>query len=103
MANGSARCLAFPSQLSLQRLLARVLNRQQDSGSIGRSFVPREGAGELAVGGQGTLLELRPYLARKLGLQKLRCEAAERAANVVDVPLEHGERTVITGGVHRLG
>src|SRR5204863_9344804 len=95
--------LAFSSQSSSQRFLPGILNGQQDRIGIGGRLVSREDALEGAVRGQLTLLEQRPHLSRKLGLQKLWREAAERAAEVVHVPLEHRERTVIAGRIHGLG
>src|SRR5881394_714318 len=86
--------LAFSSQFSSQRFLPCILNGQQDRIGIGGRLVSREDTLEGAVRGQLTLLEQRPHLSRKLGLQKLRREAAERAAEVVHVPFEHRERDV---------
>ena len=83
------------SSLSPQRFLPCILNGHQDTIGIHCSLVSREYTVERAVRGQFTLLEQRPHLARKLGLQKLRREAAERTAEVVHVPLEHRERTVV--------
>src|SRR6267143_6519022 len=95
-----SRCLA---QLSPQRFFPRILDSQQHLIGIDCRLIAREDTLELAVRGQLALLELRPHLARKFGVQKLGREAAERAADVVHVPLEHRERTVVGRRIHRLG
>src|SRR5579871_1320116 len=97
------RRLAFSPQLSLQRFLPRILDCQQHTIGISGCLVSGEYAFELAIGSQLTVLELRPHLARKLGFHELRREAAESAANVVHVTLEHRERPVIAGRIYGLG
>src|SRR5689334_12198626 len=57
------------SQLALQRFFPRILDGQQDGIGVHDRLVAREDTRELGVGGQFTLLELRPHLARKLGFE----------------------------------
>src|ERR1700732_2578672 len=95
--------LAFSSQLASQRFLACILNGQQDTTGISGPHVSREDTVERAVRGQFTFLEQRPHLSGKLGYQKLRREAAERAAKVVHITLEHRERTIIACRIDGLG
>jgi hypothetical protein len=94
--------LAFSSQLPPQRLFARILNGQQDTVGISSLLVSREDTLEFAIRGQLTLFEQRLHLARKLSLQNLRRKAAERAADVVNVPLEHRQCTVVARRIYRL-
>ena len=56
-----------------------------------RDVFAREHARELAVRLQLARFEQRPHLAREFRLQQLRREAAQRAADVVHVALEHRE------------
>src|ERR1700722_4375976 len=98
----SRRGLAFRGQLLLQCLLAGVLDDEQHASGVGRGLIRRADTGQRTVGPELTLLEQRPDLTGELGLEKFWCETAERAAQVVDVALEHGEGAVVAGGIHYL-
>src|SRR5580692_1026172 len=88
--------------LAAQRLVARVIDGNNNAVDVGRRLIADEEACEFTVRNELAFFEQSPYFLRVVRAQKLGRILAESAANIVDVTLEQRSCAVVAGCVYSL-